>query len=333
MEIEKTKALKIAVAVLSVLLVVSIFTNGFRFGGVTGGVTAVNPDDAADKALEYINANLLAEGTTAELENIGEEHGIYSFKVDINGRLYDSYVTKDGKMLFTATAFYLDEEPTVDKPDAPAPEQPAEVQKSAKPEVEIFVMSHCPFGTQIEKGIIPVVKLLGDKIDFNLRFVYYAMHGEKELDEQINQYCIEKEQNSKLIPYLECFLADGDSERCVTEANIDKAKLESCFASTDKEYKIKEGFADQSTWLNGRFPIFAVHQDLNDKYGIQGSPGLVINGAKVNSNRDPASLLSAICNAFDDAPSECDEELDSANPSAGFGYEPSASGGSTGSCG
>ncbi|MBW2966706.1 hypothetical protein KY342_06405 [Candidatus Woesearchaeota archaeon] len=333
MEIKKATMLKVLIGVLAILLVVSIFTNGFRFGGITGGVSAVDPNKAADKAVKYINDNLLQEGMTAELEKIGEEHGIYSFKVDIGGKLYDSYITKDGKMLFTATAFYIDEEPTIEKPKPQEPKPPADVPKSDKPEVEVFVMSHCPFGTQIEKGIIPVVKLLGDKIDFNLRFVYYVMHGEKELDEQINQYCIEKEQNSKLIPYLECFLEDGDSERCVTEAKVSKTKLKSCFDATDEEFKMKENFADQSTWLNGRFPLFDIHKELNEEYGISGSPGLVVNGVKVQSSRDPASLLATICNGFEDAPSECDEELDSANPSAGFGYEPSASGGSAGTCG
>ncbi|MBU3941884.1 MAG: hypothetical protein KKF74_03150, partial [Nanoarchaeota archaeon] len=47
--------------------------------------------------------------------------------------------------------------------------------KKDKPEVELFVMSHCPYGTQIEKGMLPVARLLGDKIDFNIRFCSYAM--------------------------------------------------------------------------------------------------------------------------------------------------------------
>ena len=31
--------------------------------------------------------------------------------------------------------------------------------KLEKPIVEAFVMSHCPFGTQIEKGMLPVVSV------------------------------------------------------------------------------------------------------------------------------------------------------------------------------
>ena len=326
---KKTTIWQIIVGVLAVLLIVSFFTNGFRFGGVTGG-SVVSSDDAVDKAVDYINENMLQEGMLAELKDSGEESGLYSFKIEISGREYDSYVTKDGKMLFTMPGVNLDE--PIEKPETQTPE-PADVPKSEKPEVEVFVMSHCPFGTQIEKGIIPVVKLLGKKIDFNLRFVYYAMHGKTELDEQTRQYCIEKGQNSKLIPYLECFLAEGDSEACVKEANVNKGVLETCMEQTDEKYKITEQFEDQSTWLNGRYPLFDVHKELNEKYDIQGSPGLVVNGKQISSGRSSAALLATICNAFEEAPEECSEELDAATPDPGFGYEASGSAGSAGSCG
>ena len=78
--------------------------------------------------------------------------------------------------------------------------------KSDKPNVELFVMSHCPFGTQAEKGIIPVVNLLKNKINFSVKFVDYSMHGKSEIDENTLQYCIQKEESKKYIPYLTCFL-------------------------------------------------------------------------------------------------------------------------------
>jgi len=60
------------------------------------------------------------------------------------------------------------------------------------PRVELFVMSHCPYGLQVEKAILPAVKLLGDRIKFNVRFCNYAMHGKAEIDEELLQYCIQK---------------------------------------------------------------------------------------------------------------------------------------------
>ena len=43
------------------------------------------------------------------------------------------------------------------------------VPKSDKPLVELFVMAYCPYGTQAEKGLIPVIELLGDKIDASIK--------------------------------------------------------------------------------------------------------------------------------------------------------------------
>lgn len=203
-----------------------------------------------------------------------------------------------------------------DKFDTPPPQ----VEKSSKPKVEVFVMSHCPYGTQIEKGLIPVVTLLGDKIDFNVRFVYYAMHGEKEVKEELNQYCIQKEQRSKYLSYLVCFLGEGKGEDCLKQIGIDQKKLKTCVAAADKKFAVTANLKDKNSWLNGRYPLVNLDKDLNDKYDISGSPTLVINGTKVSVNRDSASLLAAVCAAFDNPPEECSRQLNSDNPSPGFGF-------------
>ena len=202
--------------------------------------------------------------------------------------------------------------------------------KKEKPEVDLFVMSHCPYGTQIEKGILPVLRLLGDKIDFNIRFVYYAMHGEIELKEQTLQYCIQKEYNDKYLDYLECFLKEGNTQECVEEVGL-KGKLDSCIQQVDKEFKITEKLNDKSTWM-GNFPPFDIDKELNEKYGVRGSPSLVINGVVASVSRSPASLLNAVCTGFKDKPAECSENLSSTNPSAGFGFSATSSS-SSGSCG
>jgi len=220
----------------------------------------------------------------------------------------------------------------VDCADSDCDGQLACMEKKATPKVDLFIMSHCPYGTQIEKGILPVLELLGNKIDFNLRFVHYAMHGETEVKEQLNQYCIQKEQNSKLVPYLSCFLKEGKGSDCLSEVKIDTDKLESCVKDVDEEYSVIAGLNDKSKWL-GNFPPFNLDKVDAEKYGVQGSPTLVLNGQQVTTGRDSASLLKTICFGFDEKPKECDEELSSANPSPGFGYNPSAGNAASGSCG
>jgi len=192
------------------------------------------------------------------------------------------------------------------------------MEKREKPEVDVFVMSHCPFGTQIEKGVLPVMELFGDKADINIRFVDYAMHGKKEIDEQLNQYCIEKQGDDKFMTYLKCFLKDGKGEPCMKEAKVDQGKLKSCVAAADKKYGISKDFGDKSKW-KGRFPPFNVHKNLARKHNVRGSPTLVINDVVAKAGRSPKAIRDAICHGFKEKPAECTAKIDAATPKPGFG--------------
>ena len=298
-------------AVLAVLLVISIVTGGFKSG------KTLSSQEAADTAISYINTNLLQPGTTAKINSIEDTGSLYNIKLDIGGQEYDSYITKDGGLLFpSAVDLKVEVAAPAQQAQAQAP-APADVEKSDKPNVQLFVMSQCPFGTQAEKGIIPVAELLGDKIDFEIKFVNYAMHGETEVTEQLNQHCIKAEQNAKFLPYLKCFLKAGDGESCLTETGVNKAKLDSCVEKTDTEFKITENLENPT----GRYPAFLIDDKENNEYGVRGSPTLVINGGSVSSARSPAAFLATICASFNTAPEECDETLSNANPSSGFGFE------------
>jgi hypothetical protein len=205
--------------------------------------------------------------------------------------------------------------------------------KTDKPVVEAFVMSYCPYGTQIEKGLIPVANLLKDKMDFSVKFCDYAMHGEKEVKENLLQYCIQTQDKANYLSYLSCFLNASDSPGCLKSAKVNTDKVNACVTATDTQYKITDSFNDKTKWISGQFPPFDVQKDLNTKYGVQGSPTLVVNGVIMEGvSRDSESMLKAICATFKTAPAECSQTLSSAAPSAGFGYSTTDSA-STATCG
>ncbi len=163
----------------------------------------LSQEEASAKAEQFINDFLMTSGSKATIKEISSEYGLYKVKIDIVTDVVESYLTKDGRLFFPQ-ALNIDEiysakdQTGAEKNAAPA----ATVsQKSDKPVVELFVMSHCPYGTQIEKGILPAVEALGDKIDFQLKFCNYAMHGEKELKEQLTQYCIMETEPKKFNEY------------------------------------------------------------------------------------------------------------------------------------
>lgn len=308
---------------LLILLIASILTSGFSFLKKE----ELSKEEAAEKTMNYINTNLLQGGAVAELKSTKEEKDLYVLRLEVNGREVDSYVTKDGELLFVQAINMSEEKEAAQE----GQEQPAAaVTKSDKPKVELFVMSHCPYGMQAEKGILPAVEKLGKKIDFSVKFVYYAMHGKQELDEQMNQVCIQEEQSEKFNSYLKCFLSKGEGEKCLAETKIDKEKLTACAKKVDEKYKVMEKFNDQSTWLSGRFPLFDVHKEENEKYGVKGSPVLIINGQEASSERSPAAYLKTICGAFNEAPEECKAEMSTTAASPGTGEGSGSSGGSCG---
>jgi hypothetical protein len=253
-----------------------------------------------------------------------EENGLYKLKLKIGNKEYPSYVSKDGKILFPNEGISLEEKIVQEK------ETPQTVEKRDRPDVKLFVMSYCPFGLQMEKAYLPVYNLLKDKADFGIYFVDYIMHEKKEIDENLRQYCIQKEQKEKYYNYLSCFVKDGNFEKCLSEASIDKDKMNSCISQTDQTYKITQSYNDKSTWLNGNFPKFDIYTDLNKKYGVEGSPTVVINDVVVNVERSPEKFKEAVCQAFKTLPAECSQKLPEETTSPGFGLSTGSS--SSGSC-
>lgn len=278
----------------------------------------LSPKEAAQKAIDYINQNLLKEGMKASLLKVIEENGVYKFNLKVGEREFESYVTKNGKLLFIE-GINLEEKPSIKQKSEITPQK---ILKRERPDVKLFVMSHCPFGLQAQKMYLPVYDLLKDKVDMGIYFVDYIMHGKKEIDDNLRQYCIQKEENEKFISYLSCFLKDGDFEKCLLKANINREMLSNCISETDSKYNITAQYKDKNTWLNGRFPPFDVHKELNEKYGVRGSPTIVINDSVVNiTPRSPEKFKQVICQAFIEEPKECSQRLSNEVFSPGFGLE------------
>ncbi len=299
--------------ILPIILVVILGV----IGTVLFGWAGLSSREIKERTEDYINSELMLPGTVARVTNVEKKFGLYKVKVDIGTDIIESYVTRDAKIFFPQ-AYLMDEVGPFGAEGDGGPLPTLDLPKSDKPEIELFVMSHCPYGTQMEKGILPVVDLLGDKIDFNIKFVNYAMHGEKEVDEQIKQHCINTEQNEEYLPYLKCFLTAGDTEACLGESSIDTTKLNTCIEETDAQYKITENFKNGVNF-SGSYPSFPIYDAENQAYNVAGSPTLIINGVEAMTDRSPQALLNTICGAFNEQPAECDEILSTDTPAPGFG--------------
>jgi hypothetical protein len=314
---------------LLVLLIISIV---FLFTGNKCVTVKVDLDDG-NKIGEETKDFLI---TTFNLPNLllkttVYENNLFLHTFVIEDNEVNIYTSLDGNIIFipglepiNKNEINLSEENNI--------EENQDLKKSEKPIVELFVMSHCPYGIQTEKGILPVIDVLEDSIDFKIKFVNYVMHDLIEINEQVLQHCIQENVNEKYKEYLYCFLEDGDTSRCLTKTDISLDSMQGCITQTNQDYNVTELYQDKSSWLSGRYPKFLIHDEDNKKYSVKGSPTLIINGVQVNSARDSQSLLKNICNAFETKPRACNEQLSSASPTPQFGFEGQGSS-TTATCG
>ncbi len=301
------------------------------------GCNNLSEIEAKNLAENFINEYMLSGGVTASVLEIESESGFWKLKIQLpNEQEVNSLLSKDGK-IFVPEAIYIEEvqaEVEEQKLGAAAAQADilASIEKKGKPVVELFVMSHCPYGTQAEKAVLPAIEALGESVDFQLKFVNYAMHGETEVREQLQQFAISEKYPEKLIPYLKEFLEAGDSAAALAAVDLTVEDLADTIAAADAEFEIIKNLEDKASWVSERFPKFLIHETENEKYDVRGSPALAVNGKVIEgAARTPAAMLEVICGAFENPAEACSLELSSATPPSGFGFEGEGSDG--GSCG
>ncbi|MYK20285.1 hypothetical protein F4055_19315 [Candidatus Poribacteria bacterium] len=155
-----------------------------------------------------------------------------------------------------------------------------------KPEVELFVMSYCPYGVQAEQELLPFFEKYGDTIDFKLRFIvnvnqketsekngsgkieFTSLHGEPELIENKRQMVIAELYPDKLFDYLLC-RADHLKEawvNCAKDVGLDVGRIAEAVETKKITLDLIEDV--QRT------------EELN----IKGSPTLVIDGRIIDGS-------------------------------------------------
>ena len=91
--------LQLIIVVLLICLMGSIAFNYYNKPECKSEVVQVAPQEAGNNAITYLN-KYFAINTTAVLDNVTEENGLYHLKITISSKQFDSYMTLDGRLLF-----------------------------------------------------------------------------------------------------------------------------------------------------------------------------------------------------------------------------------------
>lgn len=311
--------LLMGLAVVAIIVVgILVLSNGGaeQFLDKINNFGGMSKDDLAKKGVDYINTSILS-GQTATLVESSEESGLVKIKISIGGSEFDTYVSKDGKLLFPEV-IKMENETTgttdnTDNTNGQTAKTCDDLVKTDKPQLDAFVVSQCPYGLQMQRVLADVVKSAPSLAE-NIKVRYLgsvsngkitSMHGDAEAQENLKQICIRDEQASKYWSYVSCYMKAGKTDECLTSTGIDKNKLSEC--TTDA----KRGLA----YAQEDF-------DLSSKHGITGSPGLVQNNENVSESdfggRTSEALKTLICCGDNTQSSDCSQTLNTASAASSF---------------
>ncbi len=163
-----------------------------------------------------------------------------------------------------------------------------------KGQLDVFVMSQCPYGVMGLNAMKDVLDAFGKEMTFNVHFIASArgdaiqsMHGQAEVDEDIRELCAIKHygQNNKYMDYVLCrnkSIQSSEWKTCATNG-IDAKVMEKCFTGPEgkallaADLKVAEGLqiGASPTWLvNNRTTFSGVSPADIQKNFCQHNPGL-----------------------------------------------------------
>jgi Gamma interferon inducible lysosomal thiol reductase (GILT) len=170
--------------------------------------------------------------------------------------------------------------------------QATKVPIEARPKLEFFVMSQCPYGVQVMNAIAPVAEKLGDNLDFQLNFIGSmtgdtptSMHGENEVKGDIVQLCAAQIAPDRYLKMITCQNNNPTEvhtnwEGCAGQVGIDAGKLRACLEGERGKQLVAASF------------------DEAKKRQANGSPTIFLNGKPYQGGRRSVDFTRAVCREF-----------------------------------
>jgi len=316
----------VVLLVVTLLLLVQPQIFGRLPTGEAATVGGLTVQQAANKAIDYINNNLIQTGEATFVSSEEFAANMYKVTTKYQGNEIEVYITKDGKWLFVSGPHDTTEEIPMTTTTTRPTKTCEDITKADEAEFNAFVVSYCPFGLQMQRIMAEIVENIPSLAD-NIKIRYMgdvvdgkvtAMHGEQEATENLRQICIREEQADKYWDYVSCFMKERDAvDSCLTEAGVDESMLDACMEDGGKgvEYA-QEDF------------------DLQDQYGVTGSPTLILNGERVSEfdfgGRTAEAVKTLLCCGFNVQPGDCSTALGTSQAATSFSESYSSSSGSSG---
>lgn len=262
---------KVLTGIAILLLVLSIFTQGFSFTKNAKTGSTLSLSDAEQKTLDFVNTELLQPPFQAEVSSSEELNDLFRVKLNVAGQSFDSYLTKDGRLFFpqgfnTSVTGKADVEPAVEVSAGNGA-----VLGSSDAPVTIIEFSdfQCPFckkGYDTMKQVEEEYVASG-KVKLVFRNFPLSFHSEAKPAALAAECAKEQgefwEYHDKLFENQDV-LGEENYKKWAKELGLDEQKFNSCFDSKKYESNVDADLAD------------------GQSYGVSGTPAFFVNGKMIN---------------------------------------------------
>jgi hypothetical protein len=179
-----------------------------------------------------------------------------------------------------------------------------------KKSLDLFVMSHCPYGTKAMLAVKEFADAFGKDAAVSVHYIgdsangkLESMHGPDEVTDDLREVCAIQHygQNQKFLDFLACRSKDlkADWKDCTGKNGIDAGVIQKCVDS--------EG--------NG---LLTASFDVASKLKIQSSPTFLVNNRTTFNAQDAAGIAAQYCKA-NPGLAACSQKLTATAPAQAAG--------------
>ncbi len=308
---------KALTGLMLVLLILSVFTQGFNFlekNAVTGAATTtVNLQEAEQKVLTYVNTQLLQAPFQAEVQSSEELDTLYKIILTVAGQTINSYVTKDGNLFFpqglNTNEAIPGKEDKLSGNDAQAIEVSVDdddpVLGSANAPVTLVEFSdfQCPFCKKAnDESLKLIVKNYVENGKVKMVYKYFPLEFHPEAEPAALAAACADEQNKfweyrDLLFVNQAELSDANYKKWAEDLDLDTEQFNDCYKGLKYLEAVKKDMAD------------------GQKYGVSGTPAFFVNGKMISGAQPYAAFETEIeaalaaAGAETEAPAQDEPEL------------------------
>lgn len=178
---------------------------------------------------------------------------------------------------------------------------PSEKTATATVVMDMYVMSQCPYGTQVVDAVAPIAKELGKEFQLNIEFIasdngdgtFNSLHGQVEVLGNIVQLCAAKYEPEKYLDMITCQNENanaipGNWVTCAKKYSLDEESIKTCYEGEEGKKLLSESIKK------------------SEEVKATGSPTIYLNDESYRGGRTTSDFYRAICNAYgEEKPEPC----------------------------